>query len=123
MKRTEPVEVRRGEVVWIDCDPSVGSEPRKTRTCVVMSNDVANQYGQAVTVVPTQRYTSARAGRDFMVDLRSPRSTLKQERVANASMITTYDRSRVVGRAGKLTEDTLRALEQAIALHLGMQPP
>ena len=123
MKRTEPVDVRRGDVVWIDCDPSVGAEPRKTRTCVVISNDVANQYGQTVTVVPTQSYSAARAGRAYMVDLRSPRSTLQQERVANASMITTYDRARLVARAGRLTKDTLKALEDAVAIHLGMQTP
>src|SRR5438552_16502051 len=101
MKR-EPVEVRRGDIVWIQCDPSVGVEPRKTRTCIVVSNDVANRYGQAVTVVPTQAYSSDRAARAYIVDLRPPRSTLKDARVANASMIMTYDRARVVRRAGRI---------------------
>ena len=50
----EPVEYRRGDILWIQCDPSVGVEPRKTRTCVVVSNDLANRYGQTVTVIPTQ---------------------------------------------------------------------
>jgi len=53
MKTREPVEFRRGDILWIQCDPSVGVEPRKTGTYVVVSNDVANRYGQAVTVVPT----------------------------------------------------------------------
>src|SRR5438132_8474143 len=101
MKR-EPVEVRRGDIVWIQCDPSVGVEPRKTRTCVVVSNDVANRFGQAVTVVPTQRHTAERAARAYMVDLRRPRSSLDEARVANASMVMTYDKARVVARAGKL---------------------
>ena len=102
MKRREPIEFRRGDVLWIQCDPSVGVEPRKTRTCVVVSNDLANRYGQAVTVVPTQTYTAERAARAYMVDLRKPRSTLTEARVANTSMIMTYDRGRVVspGRAG-----------------------
>jgi len=46
------VAIRRGDIVWVNCDPSIGVEPKKTRTCVVVSNDLANQYGQAVTVVP-----------------------------------------------------------------------
>src|SRR5438309_6145918 len=71
-----PVVVRRGDVIWIDCDPTIGVEPRKTRTCVVVSNDIANQHGAAITVVPTQQYTAERAGRAYMVDLRQPRSTL-----------------------------------------------
>src|SRR5436309_14723559 len=102
MKR-EPVEVRRGDIVWIQCDPSIGVEPRKTRTCVVVSNDAANRFGQALTVVPTQRFSSERARRAFMVDLRAPHSNLSEDRVANASMVMTYDRGRVVRRAGRIT--------------------
>lgn len=117
---TVPVEPRRGDVLWIQCDPSVGAEPRKTRTCVVVSNDIANRFGATITVVPTQRYSAARAGRAYMVDLRSPRSTLKEARVANASMIMTYDRARVVRRAGRVTSETQRALDEALAMHLGL---
>jgi len=123
MKTPEATLFRRGDVLWIACDPSVGVEHRKTRTCVVVSNDVANQYGAAVTVVPTQRYTSERAGRAYMVDLRGPRSTLTAPRVANASMVVTYDRRRVVARAGRLSVGALRALDRALAVHLGLAEP
>lgn len=123
MRRREPVEYRRGDVVWLNCDPSIGAEPCRIRTCVVISNDVANQHGQAVTVVPTQKYTADRADRAYMVDLRRPRSTLKEARVANASMITTYDRRRVVARGGKLEAGTMKELEVAVAIHLGVQEP
>jgi mRNA interferase MazF len=122
MKAREPIEFRRGDVLWIQCDPSVGVEPRKTRTCIVVSNDVANRYGQAVTVVPTQTFTSDRASRAYMVDLRSPRSTLRDARIANASMIMTYDRDRVVARAGRIGTETQRALDRALGMHLGLAP-
>jgi mRNA interferase MazF len=122
MKTREPVEVRRGDVLWIQCDPPVGVEPRKTRTCVVVSNDIANRYGQALTVVPTQAYTAERVARAYVVDLRKPRSTLAEARVANASMIMTYDRRRVVARAGRVSADTQRALDRALGIHLGLAP-
>ncbi len=122
MRRREPIEFRRGDVLWIQCDPSVGVEPRKTRTCVVVSNDVANRYSQAVTVIPTQAYTAERAARAYMVDLRKPRSTLIDARVANASMIMTYGRERVVNRAGRVSAETQRALDRALATHLGLTP-
>lgn len=122
MKRREPIEFRRGDVLWIQCDPSVGIEPRKTRTCVVVSNDVANRYGQAVTVVPTQAHTAERAARAYMVDLRKPRSTLADARVANAAMVMTYDRERVVSRAGRVSVETQRALDRALAIHLALEP-
>lgn len=116
------LQIRRGDILWICCDPSVGAEPKKTRTCVVVSNDVANRYGRAITVVPTQDFTAERAVRAYMTDLRRPRSTLDAPRVANASMVMTYDRARVASKAGRVSPDTLRRLEQALAMHLGLAP-
>jgi len=115
--------VRRGDVLWINCDPSVGVEPRKTRTCIVVSNDIANEFGAAVTVVPTQAYSADRAGREYMVDLRKPRSTLSDPRVANASMVMTYDRARIVSREGRVHRDALLALDRALSVHLGLEAP
>ncbi len=116
----EAIEFRRGDVLWISCGPSVGVEPRKTRTCVVVSNDLANRFGQAVTVVPTQAYTKQRAARAYVVDLRKPRSSLTDARVANASMVMTYDRVRVVKRAGRISRETQAAVDRALCVHLGL---
>ena len=116
---TDP-PILRGDILWICCDPSVGAEPRKTRTCVVVSNDIANRFGQAITVVPTQAYRPERAERAYMTDLRPPRSTLSEHRVANASMVMTYDRARVTKRAGKVTRQALEQIDRALAMHLGL---
>lgn len=113
-------ELRRGDLIWVNCEPSVGAEPQKVRTCVVVSNDVANRFSQVITVIPTQRFTAERKGRAFMVDLRSPRSNLKAHRIANASMVTTWDRSRVLKREGRVTRDTLTRIDDALKLHLGL---
>ena len=110
----------RGDILWICCDPSVGAEPRKTRTCVVVSNNIANRFGQAITVVPTQAYSAERAERAYMADLRQPRSTLREARVANASMVMTYDRARVARRAGKAAPEALDDIDRALAMHLAL---
>lgn len=112
--------IARGDILWICCDPSVGAEPRKTRTCVVVSNNIANRYGQAVTVVPTQAYSAERAERAYMADLRHPRSTLRDGRIANASMVMTYDRTRVTRRAGRVSPEALADIDRALAMHLGL---
>jgi mRNA interferase MazF len=44
--------VRRGEVWWVDFDPAVGGEIRKTRPAVVISSDIANVALKRVQVVP-----------------------------------------------------------------------
>lgn len=126
-RRAEPPDdvppeppIVRGDILWICCDPSIGAEPRKTRTCVVVSNNVANRFGQAITVVPTQAYSVERARRAYMTDLRRPRSTLREARVANASMVMTYDRARVTRRAGKVAPEALDDIDRALAMHLAL---
>jgi mRNA interferase MazF len=113
----------RGDILGISCDPSVGAEPRKTRTCVVVSNDIANRFGQAITVIPTQAYSAERVQRAYMADLRRPRSTLVEPRVANASMVMTYDRARVTARTGKVTAETLADIDRALSIHLDLARP
>ncbi len=87
----------------------------------MVSNDVANRYGRAITVVPTQAYNAERAQRAYIVDLRKPRSSLDQPRVANASMVMTYDRARVLKRAGRISSEARQALDEALRIHLGLR--
>ena len=42
----------RGDVFWANLDPTVGVEIKKKRPVVVVSNNVINQRGRLVIVVP-----------------------------------------------------------------------
>ena len=46
------VKPRRFEVFLVSLDPTVGSEMRKTRPCVVVSPDDANTHLNTLVVVP-----------------------------------------------------------------------
>src|SRR4029079_2248079 len=43
---------RRGELYWVDLDPTVGSEIAKRRPGLIISNDVGNQFSARVIVAP-----------------------------------------------------------------------
>jgi hypothetical protein len=42
----------RGSIILISLDPTIGTEIKKTRACVVVSNDRANEFSPQLTVVP-----------------------------------------------------------------------
>lgn len=52
--------MKRGEVWWIEFDPSVGSEIQKKRPAVIVSNDAANRNLARVVVVPLTSNTGRR---------------------------------------------------------------
>ena len=45
----------RGDLYWVNLDPTIGSEIKKTRPCVVISPDAANQAGPLVIVAPISK--------------------------------------------------------------------
>jgi len=44
--------VKRGEVYLVELDPTVGSEVKKTRPCLVISPDEMNEFLNTVIVAP-----------------------------------------------------------------------
>ncbi len=46
------MEIKQYQIVLVNLDPTVGSEMKKTRPCVVLSPDEMNRYLQTIVVAP-----------------------------------------------------------------------
>ena len=44
--------VRRFEIWWVNLDPTIGSEVKKIRPCLIVSPNEVNHYLNTVTVIP-----------------------------------------------------------------------
>lgn len=46
------IHPKRGDVYWVNLDPTIGAEIKKTRPCVIISPDAANRSGPLIIVAP-----------------------------------------------------------------------
>ncbi len=108
-------QMKRGEVWWVEFDPSVGSEIRKKRPAVNVSNDAANRALARFVVVPLSSDITHLYLGEALVTLSDSQSK------AMADQIMAADKSRLRSQLGVLEKADLLAVEDAILLHLAMR--
>lgn len=101
---------------WIALDPAIGTQIRKTRPALVISNDSCNRYGSRVVVLPLTSNIESLYPGEALIVLRG-----KQARVLG-DQIRSIDQSRLRSRVSLVTTEELLEVERAVAitLHLPM---
>lgn len=99
--------MQAGEIWLAQLDPTVGSEIRKTRPCVVISPLEMNEHLRTVIVAPMT--TGSRPAR-----FRIPVTFQGKQGLIVLDQIRTLDRTRLVKRMGALRPTTLAATQQTL---------
>lgn len=106
--------MKRGEVWWVEFDPALGTEIKKTRPSVIVSNDAANRNLARVVVVPLTSNTGRAYPGEALV------SVAGQPSKAMADQIMAADKARLKSQLSSLDKADMLAVEDAIKIHLGL---
>jgi mRNA interferase MazF len=106
--------MKRGEVWWVNFDPSVGGEIRKKRPAVIISNNAANQFLNRVQVVPLTSSVDKLYPSESYITFRGKKAK------AMADQITTVSKKRLINQAGSVSKTELEGIMRAIAIQLDL---
>lgn len=106
---------RRGDVYWVNLDPVIGTEIRKTRPAVIVSNDSCNRYGTRVVVLPITSNVESLYPGEARVEVKG-----KPGR-ALGDQIRSVDKTRLGGRAATLTSAEMARIDEALAVTLALR--
>jgi mRNA interferase MazF len=111
---TPSITVRRGEVWWVDLDPTRGSEIQKTRPAVVISADALNRARRTVVVVPLS------SGPTVRPPIVVATASAGAGSVAVCDQVRAVDKTRLTRCVGHLATTDLRMVEDGIRIILGL---
>jgi mRNA interferase MazF len=95
------VVISRFEVYWVNLDPTLGREIKKTRPCLIISPAEMNRYIGTVIIAPMTT-----KGRDYPTRVNITFHGKKGQIVLD--QIRTIDKSRLIKRLGKIDRNTAR---------------
>jgi mRNA interferase MazF len=104
----DAISVRRGDIWWVNLDPTLGREIRKTRPAVVITTNSLNRARRTVVVVPLS--TGPQPRPPIVV----PTPSVGANSVAVCDRLRAVDKPRLARLSAELSTADLSGIEASI---------
>jgi mRNA interferase MazF len=105
----------RGEVWWVNFDPSVGQEIKKRRPAVILSNNISNKHLDRYQVVPLSSQLKKVYPSETIVKIDGKNSK------AMIDQLTTVSELRFVSKIAVLSQSDIASIEKVIKTQLNLE--
>jgi mRNA interferase MazF len=114
-------ECRRGQIHYANLDPVVGHEQAGRRPVLIIQNDVGNRFSPTVIVAAI---SSKLPPKPYPTEVRVEAGSggLTVESAIRLDQIRTVDKTRLERHIGQLDAATMRQVDEAIKISLGLEP-
>ena len=110
------MKIKRGDIWYVRLDPAEGGETKKTRPCLVIQNDIGNQYANTTIVSPFLKPGNY----PFIVNVQANKlNGLDQLRGLNLSKIRTVSILRFNNKIGEIDGRYWEQIKNALLAQCG----
>jgi mRNA interferase MazF len=111
--------VSRGDIFYANLNPVIGSEQGGVRPVLILQNDIGNKYSPT-TIVAAITSKIKKAKLPTHVELDSSNFDLEKDSVILLEQVRTIDKRRLKEKIARLDEETMREIDQALQISLGL---
>lgn len=108
------MQIRRGDVWYVNSNDSIGSEQRAGRPSIVVSNDSNNIHSTTIEVV----YLTTAPKRDLPTHVLI--QSIGRESIALCEQVSTVSIERLGNYKGRVTDEEMIEVEKAMLISLGL---
>ena len=110
--------LKRGMIIDVNLDPTLGSETGKIRPCVIVTNDVYNERVPVIQVVPITKWSAKKARIKTNVEIQAtPDNGLSKKSIADCLQTRPVDhRHRLVRIRGELAASKVQEIDQSLRI-------
>lgn len=113
------MNIKRGDVVLVNLEPTKGSEQGGTRPCLVIQNDLGNLASPTTIIAAMTSKTEHQY--PFTVFVQKGEGNLPKDSLVSLNQIRTISISdRIVKKIGTLKPETMRRIDEAIKTSLAL---
>jgi len=106
--------LNRGDIYWVNLDPTIGSEIKKKRPCVIIGATPINEARRTVVVVPLSSAGKPRP------PLTVPIQCQRKQVVAVCDQIRAVDKSRLIEKIESASKEDMSELEHGLRQTLAL---
>ena len=116
---TTPQILKRGDIVRVRLDPTEGSEQAGERPALILSPSFINEHSPIIIIAAITSRKTERVY-PFEAVIEPPEGGLMVRSKIMLMHLRSIDKRRVIGHYGKISDDTLRNVEEALKIATGL---
>jgi len=112
------MNILKGDIVYVNLEPIIGSETGKIRPCLVIQNNINNEYSPTTIIIIITGRNRLKKKYPTHVWIDKGEGGLTKDSVIQCEQIRTIDKRRITRKLGSVNNNCLQKVEEAIKITL-----